>query len=80
MGTNSGSEAKIHRALCSLSTRLLSGVLFFYDDFMENYSQALTFGKNIIVAADLNCDMSKPRSPEAVALQDLCDSVNLLAM
>ena len=52
----------------------------FVDDFMENYSQALTFGKNIIVTADLNCDMSKPRSPEAVALQDLCDSVNLLAM
>ena len=49
----------------------------FVDDFMEKYSQALTFGKNIIVAADLNCDMLKPRSPEAVALQELCDSVNL---
>ena len=49
----------------------------FVDDFMEKYSQALTFGKNIIVAADLNCDMLKPRCPEAVALQDLCDSVNL---
>ena len=49
----------------------------FVDDFMDKYSQALTFGKNIIVAADLNCDMLKPRSPEAVALQDLCDSVSL---
>ena len=49
----------------------------FVDDFMDKYSQALTLGKNIIVAADLNCDMLKPRSPEAVALQDLCDSVNL---
>ena len=44
---------------------------------MDKYSQALTFGKNIIVTADLNCDMLKPRSLEAVALQDLCDSVNL---
>ena len=44
---------------------------------MDKYSQALTLGKNIIVAADLNCDMLKPRSPEAVALQDLCVSVNL---
>ena len=49
----------------------------FVDDFMDKFSQALTLGKNIIVAADLNCDMLKPRSPEAVALQDLCDSVNL---
>ena len=49
----------------------------FVDDFMDKYSQALKFGKNIIVAADLNCDMLKPRSLEAVALQDLCDSVNL---
>ena len=49
----------------------------FVDDFMDKYSQALTLGKNIIVAADLNCNMLKPRSPEAVALQDLCDSVNL---
>ena len=29
----------------------------FVDNFMDKYSQALTFGKNIIVAADLNCDM-----------------------
>lgn len=49
----------------------------FVDDFMDKYSQALTHGKNIIVAADLNCDMLKPHSPEATALQDLCDSVNL---
>ena len=49
----------------------------FVDDFVDEYSQALTFGKNIIIAADLNCDMLKTRSPEAVALQDLCDSVNL---
>ena len=44
---------------------------------MDKNSQALTLGKNIIVAADLNYDMLKPRSPEAVALQELCDSVYL---
>ena len=44
---------------------------------MDKYFQALTFGKNIIVAADLNCDMLKPCSSEAVALRGLCDSVNL---
>lgn len=43
-------------------------VTYFVDDFMDKYSQALTFGKNITVAADLNCDMLKPRSLEAVAL------------
>ena len=49
----------------------------FVDDFIDKYSQALTLGKNIIFAADLNCDMLKPRSAEAVALQDQCDCVNL---
>ena len=34
----------------------------FVDDFMDKYSQPLTLGKNIFVAADLNCDMLKPRS------------------
>ena len=52
-------------------------LLFPNRSFMEKYSQALTFWKNIILAADLNYDMLKPRSPEAVALQHLCDSVNL---
>ena len=61
----------------AISESWLSPVSCFVDDFMDKYSQALTLGKNIIVAADLNCDMLKPRSPEAVALQDLCDSVNL---
>ena len=35
---------------------------------MDKYTQALTFGKDILVAGDLNCDMLKPRSPEANAL------------
>ena len=39
----------------------------FGDDFMDEYSQVLTFGKNIIITADLNCDMLRPHSPEAVA-------------
>ena len=44
---------------------------------MDKYTQALTFGKDILVAGDLNCDMLKLRSPEANALLDLCNSVNL---
>ena len=44
---------------------------------MDKYTQALTFGKDILVAGDLNCDMLKPHSPQANALLDLCNSVNL---
>ena len=49
----------------------------FVNNFMDKYTQALTFGKDILVAGDLNCDMLKLRSPEANALLDLCNSVNL---
>ena len=38
----------------------------FVDNFMDKYSQAPTLGKNIIVTADLNCNMLKQ-----------CHSVNL---
>ena len=44
---------------------------------MDKYTQALTFGKDILVAGDLNCDMLKPHSPQANALLDLCNSINL---
>lgn len=47
---------------------------------MDTYSQALTFGKDIIIAGDLNCDLLKPRSPEAIALLDFCSSVNFTQM
>ena len=43
----------------------------FVNNFMDKYTQALTFGKDILVADDLNCNMLKPRSPEANALLDL---------
>lgn len=49
----------------------------FFDDFMDKYSQALILGKDIVITGDLNCDLLKPRSREAVALYDLCSSVNL---
>ena len=55
-------------------------LLFPNRSFMDKYSQARTFRKNIILAADLNCDMLKLRSPEAVAKQDPCDSVNLMQL
>ncbi len=44
---------------------------------MENYTYALTLGKEIIVVGDLNCDVLKPDSPSAVALLNFCESVNL---
>lgn len=46
------------------------------DDFMENYTHDLTFGKEIFVTGDLNCNMLN-NCPEAHALGDLCDSLNL---
>ena len=49
----------------------------FVNNFMDKYTQALTFGKDILVGGDLNCDMLKPHSPQANALLDLCNSVNL---
>ena len=48
----------------------------FVDNFMEKYSQALTHGKKIFIAGDLNCNVMK-HSPEADALDDLCSSLNL---
>ena len=48
----------------------------FHDIFMENYIHALTLGKEIIVVGDLNCDLLKPDSPEAMSLPDFCSSVN----
>ena len=48
----------------------------FHDIFMENYIHALTLGKEIIVVGDLNCDLLKPDSPEAMSLLDFCTSVN----
>ena len=48
----------------------------FGDDFMENYMDALTFGKEIFVTGDLNCNMLSD-CPEAHSLGDLCDSLNL---
>ena len=41
---------------------------------MDNYIKALTFGKYIIIAGDLNCDLLKT-AQEAKALHDLCYSV-----
>ena len=48
----------------------------FVEDFMDKYSQALTYGKEIFIAGDLNCNVMK-HSPEADALNDLCLSLNL---
>ena len=40
VGTNSAREAKIHRSLCSLSARILSGVLFCWRLYGQVFSSA----------------------------------------
>ena len=57
-----------------------TSTLTFHDIFMENYLHALTLGKEIIVAGDLNCDLLKPDSTEAMSLLDFCTSVNQTQM
>ena len=49
----------------------------FVDDFMDNYSQALTLGKPLLITGDLNCNLLEPGCSEAVALLDFCKGVNL---
>ena len=49
----------------------------FLDDFMNNYSQALTLGKPLLITGDLNCNLLDPGCSEVVALLDFCKSVNL---
>jgi hypothetical protein len=48
----------------------------FTNNFMGNYIKALTFGKYIIIAGDLNCDLLKI-AQEAKALNDICHCLNL---
>ena len=43
---------------------------------MENYLQALTYGKDVFVARDFNCDVLKS-TQESNAFPDLCLSLNL---
>ena len=49
----------------------------FVDDFMDNYSQALTLGKPLLITGDLNCNLLEPGCSKAVALLDFCKSINL---
>ena len=49
----------------------------FVDDCMDNYSQALTLGKPLLITSDLNCNLLETGYSEAVALLDFCKSVNL---
>ena len=51
----------------------------FVDDFMDNYSYALTLGKDIFVVGDLNCNLLKG-GPESDALNKLCSSLNLFQL
>lgn len=49
----------------------------FVNNFMDNYSQALTLGKPLVITGDLNCNLLEPQCSEAIALLDFCKSVNL---
>ncbi len=51
----------------------------FVDDFMDNYSYALTLKKDIFVVGDLNCNLLKS-GPESDALNELCSSLNLFQL
>ncbi|CAB4005080.1 Hypothetical predicted protein [Paramuricea clavata] len=53
-----------------------SPVSCFTNNFMDNYIKALTFGKDIIIAGDLNCDLLKT-AQEAKVLNDFCHCLNL---
>ena len=48
----------------------------FVDDFMDQYLQALTYKKFVLVVGDLNCDLLTS-SYESRALNDLCSSLNM---
>ena len=62
--------------LCVLYKPPNCPVSCFVDDFMDNYTRALMFGKEILVVGDLNCYMLG-KCPEADALNDLCRSLNV---
>ena len=46
------------------------------DYFTDNYTKALTLGKEVFVVGDLNCNLLKS-CPEGDALKDVCSSLNL---
>ena len=48
----------------------------FVEDFMDQYLQALTYGKSVLVVGDLNCDLLTS-SYESRALNDFCSSLNM---
>ena len=48
----------------------------FTDDFSDNYMKALSFGKDVFILGDLNCNLLK-NCPEGNTLNDLCATLNL---
>ena len=48
----------------------------FKEDFSDNYMKALSFGKDVVILGDLNCNLLK-NCPEGNALNDLCATLNL---
>ena len=60
--------------LCVLYKPPNCPVSCFVDDFMDNYTRPLMFGKEIFVVGD---HLMLGKCPEADALNDLCRSLNL---
>ena len=48
----------------------------FTEDFSDNYMKALSFGEDVFILGDLNCNVLK-NCPEGNALNDLCATLNL---
>jgi hypothetical protein len=48
----------------------------FADEFLEKHTRALTYGKEVFIIGDLNCDMLKDNQ-ESRVLASLCSSLNL---
>ncbi len=48
----------------------------FANDLMAKYTMALTYGKDMFIVGDLNCNMLKDNQDTKV-LKDLCSSLNL---
>ena len=51
-------------------------VTCFADEFLEKHTLALTYGKEVFIIGDLNCDILKDNQ-ETRVLTSLCSSLNL---
>ena len=77
--TNCGYRSNINMKsilLCATYKPPECPIISFTDDFSDNYMKALSFGKDVFILGDLNCNLLK-NCPEGNALNDLCATLNL---